>query len=221
VTDNDAELAIDIVIGIGTVRQPECCQQYNQRRGNGTGMPVTPIHHETTLRNGCAVKSSSRTSYVAYLSVRCFIYRCPLAQVLWSIEPNESGERRECKRQIDVDRHGAPDIDIPLERLKPLRAHLDVIRVGRQVPEHEPSHRIGGRRTSEAGDRIAQVDGDGDHHATGGVLHGALNRPGPPSPWAMLGAPLRKAKPRTISHGTVRVTVRACAPSRGVITPHF
>jgi hypothetical protein len=84
----------------------------------------------------------------------------------------------EFQRQIEHDRHGAPDVDVPVEFLKPLRFHGDVIRVRWQVAEHVVAHSIGSRGPRIAADRIADSHLHGLHDATGWIFDRALNRPG-------------------------------------------
>src|SRR5205823_9756184 len=82
------------------------------------------------------------------------------------------------QRQIHRDGDGAPDIDVALQRLEPLRYDLDVVRVWWEISEPVLAHRISGGRPAEAGDRVADPDLDRLHHATGGILDGALHRAG-------------------------------------------
>ena len=102
--------------------------------------------------------------------------RIALEQILGVADDlDRRGRARERQRDVELDRHGAAHVDVPLERREALRADRNVIRVRRQVAEHEPAGRVGRRAAVESGDRVAELDGDRLHHAAGRVLHRALH----------------------------------------------
>jgi hypothetical protein len=89
-----------------------------------------------------------------------------------------AGRPGEHQRNIEGDGHTGADVDVTLERVEPLRIDGDMVRVRRQVAEGELASSIRGRRSREAGDRVADFDLDRLHHAAGGIFDGALDRPG-------------------------------------------
>ena len=82
------------------------------------------------------------------------------------------------EREIEGDRHGRPHVDVALERLEALCVRGDVVRVRRQITEHELSCRIGGGSTGQPRDRIGQLHLDGLHHPAGRIFDGSLDGSG-------------------------------------------